>query len=88
MKSFLFNYQTIVRFSQPIIDHAILLRCLPAKCLYQDIQEEHLIAGERNRLHEGEDGFGNRVVYGYLDNPHSRWADTCCGIVTQTPYLV
>ena len=88
MKSFLFNYQTIVRFSQPIIDHAILLRCLPARCLYQDIREEHLIAGERNRLHEGEDGFGNRVVYGYLDNPHSRWAYTCCGIVTQTPYLV
>ena len=73
MKSFLFNYQTIVRFSQPIIDHAILLRCLPARCLYQDIREEHLIAGERNRLHEGEDGFGNRVVQGYLGKPHSRW---------------
>lgn len=88
MKSYLFNYQTIVRFSQPITDHAVLLRCLPAKCLYQTVQEEHLISACRDRLHEGEDGFGNRVVQGYLGKPHSRWVYTCCGIVAQEPYLV
>ena len=43
MKRYLYNYETIVSFSQPVTDHHILLRCQPMTGTYMSIEEEHLV---------------------------------------------
>ena len=43
MKRYIYNYQTIVTFSESVINHSILLRCQPAMGAYMTVDEEHLI---------------------------------------------
>lgn len=88
MRRYLFNYQTKVWFDKPIQDHAVLLRCLPAHCLYQTVREEHMLAADNFQLQEGKDGFGNRILTGFYQDPHKTWIYQSCGIVEQTAYKV
>lgn len=43
MKKYIYNYQTVVGFNQPVSRHAILLRAQPAQGAYMNIEEEHLL---------------------------------------------
>ena len=42
MKRYLYNYQTIVTFSEPVSAHAVMLRCQPAANAFQTIEQEHI----------------------------------------------
>ena len=44
MKRYLYNYQTIVTFSEPVTQHAVMLRCQPANNAFQTVEQEHVVA--------------------------------------------
>ena len=42
MSSYLYNYQTVVTFSMPVRQHAVMLRCQPAENGVQTVVQEHV----------------------------------------------
>ncbi len=87
MKQYLYNYQTIVRFSQPIKQHAVLLRCQPTNNAFQTIEQEHVILSSDYKIKQGLDAFGNRILYGQADAPRMVFGYISTGIVSTCPYL-
>lgn len=88
MKKYLYNYQTIVTFSNPICDHQILLRCQPAANDFQSPTDEHLILPPEFRIKKSADAFGNRIIYGGTRDEHSVLAYVCAGIVQCKEYKI
>lgn len=86
MKSYIFSYQTIVRFSQPITRHAVLLRPLPFCGSYMNVEEEHLLISPSFHVRKGLDALGNRIVYGLQHEPHSSLVYVSSGIVSMEDY--
>ena len=64
MKRYLYNYQTIVTFSEPVSAHSVMLRCQPAANAFQTIEQEHVVASPDYWLTAGTDAFGNRILFG------------------------
>ncbi|MGM9702545.1 MAG: transglutaminase domain-containing protein [Prevotella sp.] len=87
MKRYLYNYQTVVTFSQPIANHYLLLRCQPMSGTYMRIDEEHLIVSPGYRVCRGIDAFGNRLVYGGQREEHTTLAYVSTGIVEMSQYV-
>ena len=87
MRRYLYNYQTVVTFSQPVTNHSILLRCQPMQGTYMRIDEEHLILSPGYRICRGIDAFGNRLVYGVQREEHSTLAYVSTGIVEMENYV-
>lgn len=88
MKRYLYCYQTLVSFSQPVTAHAVLLRCQPMAGGFQNVEEEHLVVPPGFRLQRSADAFGNRIVYGGQRSPHTTWAYVSTGIVAAGEYAV
>ena len=64
MKRYLYNYQTIVEFSEPVTAHAVMLRCQPAANAFQTIEQEHVVVSPDYWTNAGTDAFGNRILFG------------------------
>lgn len=88
MRRYIYNYQTIVTFSETIINHSILLRCQPALGAYMTVDEEHLVVSPGFRLAKGSDQLGNRIVYGCQREGHMSLAYVSTGLVSMAPYVV
>ena len=88
MKRYIYNYQTIVTFSESVINHSILLRCQPAMGAYMTVDEEHLIISPGFRLTKSVDQLGNRIVYGAQREGHMSLAYVSAGLVTMSPYII
>lgn len=88
MKRYLYNYQTIVSFSQPVTNHHLLLRCQPMTGTYMRIREEHFIISPGYRVNRDVDAFGNRLIYGGQRDDHSALAYVSAGIVEMSSYVV
>lgn len=88
MKRYIYNYQTIVTFSESVINHSILLRCQPAMGAYMTVDEEHLIISPGFRLIKSVDQLGNRIVYGAQREGHMSLAYVSAGLVTMSPYII
>lgn len=88
MKKYIYNYQTVVGFNQPVSRHAILLRAQPAQGAYMNIEEEHLLLPPSFHVQKGTDQLGNRIVYGCEHEPHSSLVTVSTGIVSMNDYQV
>ena len=88
MKRYIYNYQTIVTFSESVVNHAVLLRCQPSVGSYMTVDEEHLIISPGFRLTRGIDQLGNRIVYGAQRDAHASLAYVSAGLVTMSPYVI
>ena len=88
MKKYIYNYQTVVGFNQPVSRHAILLRAQPAQGAYMNIEEEHLLLPPSFHIQRGTDQLGNRIVYGCEHEPHSSLVTVSTGIVSMSDYQV
>ncbi len=88
MKRYLFNYQTIVNFSAPVINHSILLRPLPLVGGYLDVETEHLVIPLSFHVRKGMDQLGNRIVYGIQRDAHISLVYVSTGIVSMDEYAV
>lgn len=86
MKRYLYNYQTIVRFSQPVRRHAVLLRPLPMTGTYMEVEEEHLLISPNFHLMRGTDPLGNRIVYGCWHEAHDSLVYVSTGMVSMDGY--
>lgn len=88
MKKYLFNYQTSIRFSQPVLGHSIFLRCQPCNCSFQNIEEEHLTVAPDFWLRHSVDTFGNRTVHGGTRMLHNSFSFISTGIVAVGDYVI
>ncbi len=88
MKRYLYNYQTVVRFSQPVRRHAVLLRPLPTIGSYMEVEEEHLLVSPTFHLRRGTDALGNRVAYGCQHEAHDSMAYISTGMVSMGDYRI
>ena len=88
MKRYLYNYQTLVEFSESISAHAVMLRCQPVGNACQTVEQEHLVVSPNYWLQAGNDAFYNRILFGGATGPHSVFAYVSTGIVTTDTYLV
>lgn len=86
MKRYLYNYQTIVTFSQPTLRHSMILRCQPLSNTFQTIESEHLLLPPYYWLRYSTDAFGNRIVFGGATRPVSTFAYVSTGIVASQEY--
>lgn len=88
MRRYLYCYNTIVSFSEPIGNHEFLIRCLPVLGEYMSVEEEHLVLPPDYWKHHGTDTFNNRIVYGGNREPHSALAYVSTGIISMHPYRI
>lgn len=88
MKKYIFNYETIITFSAPVINHSVLLRCQPMNAYYQAVEEEHLVFSPDFWTQRSTDAFGNRILFGGQREPHKSFVYVSAGIVSMEPYSV
>ena len=88
MKRYLYNYQTVVRFSQPVRRHAVLLRAMPTIGSYAEVEEEHLLISPSFHLMRGTDQLGNRIAYGCWHEAHESLVYVSTGMVSMADYRV
>lgn len=88
MKRYLYNYQTVVEFSEPVPAHSVMLRCQPASNACQTVEQEHLVVSPDYWLQTGFDAFYNRILFGGATEPHSVFAYASIGVVATDTYLV
>lgn len=88
MRRYLYCYNTIVSFTEPVGNHEFLLRCLPVLGEYMSIEEEHLVLPPDYWKHHGTDTFNNRIVYGGNREPHSSLAYVSTGIISMDKYKI
>lgn len=63
-------FETSLTFSEPVSDHSFVLRCLPRSINTQTVMDSQVFTSPRAVLNEQRDGFGNRIVVGYLPEEH------------------
>ncbi len=85
---YLYNYQTIVRFTQEVNTHFIKLRCLPCENHCQHLVQEDFILHPDMKLIEGLDTFNNRIITGSSLDPHDSLAYISSGIVDLDEYRI
>ena len=88
MKRYIFNYETIITFSAPVVNHSVLLRCQPMNAYYQAVEEEHLVFSPDFWTQRSTDAFGNRILFGGQREPHKSFVYVSAGIVSMEPYSV
>ena len=88
MKRYLYCYNTIVSFSEPVGNHEFLIRCQPVLGEYMNVEEEHLVLPPDYWKHHGTDTFRNRIVYGGNRELHRSLAYVSTGIVSMQTYRI
>lgn len=88
MHRFLYNYIVITKFSQPVTSHTLMLRCQPISCNMQRPVEEHLVLPRGFHMQQGIDAYGNRILYGGMQDSHSTLAYVSTGIMEQDEYII
>lgn len=83
-----YEYVTRVVFSHTLSQHNILLRCLPAREVFQQPVEECFELSEKFWKGERRDGFGNRIISGGTDQWHSTLEYVSRGKVVTETYCI
>ena len=70
-----FEFETKLEFSQPVTGHCFTLRCTPFSDGRQTISETRCeIAPETGKVWRSRDSFGNILVCGRMDEPHTEFS--------------
>lgn len=88
MERFLYNYQTIVRFYQPVGDHFIKLRCVPCENDCQHVCSSQLTMHPDIELTHDTDAYGNDFIYGSALDVHDSLAYVSSGVVELSSYVI
>ncbi|MCI8366870.1 MAG: transglutaminase family protein [Eggerthellaceae bacterium] len=70
MRILTYVFETALSFSEPVTDHSFVLRCLPKSTNTQTVMDSQIFTFPRVTLDEQVDGFGNRIMVGYLPEGH------------------
>lgn len=85
---FLYNYQTIVRFTQPVDAHFIKLRCLPCVNVCQKLLRDDFTLYPEMSIQKSIDAFGNRIVVGSSLESHDSLIYISSGIADLEEYCI
>ena len=88
MKTYHYTYITNLQFSEPVSDHSFSLRCMPESNAFQEVKERKLTVEPADSLTIGKDQWGNGVVYGRKQEPHSSFSYGSSGLVEMIPYAI
>lgn len=81
MKRLRFNYETKLTFSGDITDHHFSLRCIPFSDGRQLIAEPiYQILPDGGKIWHSRDSFGNPVICGRMEEPHSVFSFRVSGV--------
>lgn len=86
MKRFLYNYQTIIRFSAPVSRHCFLLRCMPCVNACQQVSKRELFVHPSDGIIYGADGWRNPIQYGNRMEAHDSFVFVSSGEARLAPY--
>lgn len=82
MRELNFQFSCQLSFSEPVTDHAFLLRCLPRQTKAQEILSLNLqVMPEGVQLFSGRDSFGNRTLSGWAPEEHRDLSYQVSGVV-------
>lgn len=82
-----FTYNTRQLYSLPVVNHHYALNCLPSDTERQRIISTELEITPECTKNYKDDIFGNKIIYGYLKEPHDNFNVRLSGIA-QTGYAV
>lgn len=88
MKTYLYTYHTILRFSEPVNGHCFSLRCIPESNAFQTVKQRKLTVEPADSLTIGRDSWGNGIVYGRRQESHSSFSYGSSGLVEMMPYAL
>lgn len=88
MKTYHYTYITNLQFSEPVSGHSFSLRCMPESNAFQEVKERKLTVEPADSLTIGKDQWGNGVVYGRKQEPHSSFSYGSSGLVEMKPYAI
>lgn len=82
MRELNFQFSCQLSFSEPVTDHAFLLRCLPRQTKEQENLSLNLqVMPEGIQLFSGRDSFGNRTLSGWVPEEHRDLSYQVSGVV-------
>lgn len=81
MKTLHFTYEMLFTFSEPVCKHRFTLKCIPVRNECQDVAETGLIIEPAVSCTETTDSFGNKEVYGVIEEPHEQFLVKVTGSV-------
>ena len=80
MKTLRFNYRMELEFSLEANHHRFSVKCLPVSDETQHLKDCSLDIFPRVPLSYSSDAFGNRIIYGLIEQPHTRFTVKLSGI--------
>ncbi len=86
MKRYLYNYQTILRFSSPVSRHFFRLRCVPCENSCQQLHKQALFVHPSDGVTHETDTWGNPIQYGNRIDPHDSFVFVSIGEADLSPY--
>lgn len=87
MKKYAFSLQVSQEFSQPILKHSFLLRCMPGTYPFQRSYAHKLTITPHAALTHISDVYGNEMYTGTIDKAHSAFSFTATGFVLSSKYI-
>lgn len=87
MKKYAFSLQVRQAFSEPILKHGFLLRCIPGTYPFQRSYAHHLTITPHAALTHIPDTYGNEMYTGTIDKAHQAFAFSASGFVLSSKYL-
>lgn len=79
MKHYLYNYQTIIRFSSPVSRHCFRLRCMPCENSCQKLTKRALFLRPSDCVTHDTDTWGNPIQYGNRMDLHDNFVFVSVG---------
>lgn len=73
MRILSFNFTTKLAFSEPVVEHDFLLRCMPRSSARQTVLACDVSVFPAAALSRQEDGFGNVTLAGRIAGPHDEF---------------
>lgn len=74
MKRFTYEFTTALDFTAPVVNHYVVLRCLPMADPVQRVLRSGVTTSPAFPLYCGTDGFGNRLLSGSCRGPHGHFS--------------
>ena len=81
MKNLHFNYEMLFTFSEPVSRHSFTYKCIPVSTGCQNVKEVNLTITPAVSYTETADSFGNKEIYGIIEEPHEQFCVSVSGSV-------
>lgn len=82
MKQLKFSYDMKLRFDAPIKGHHFTIKCTPLSDERQKIEKLNIYIEPNRFLSDDFDSYGNKCIYGHMDNEHSLFSIHVDGMAT------